>query len=132
MRSDEPASHDCRWATSSESGTVISMPAIRVLVTDRERIVAQAIARSLDAEPEFAVVGRASTTTEAVRATLAMRPDVVVLDETVAEPSVGEVMERLRAGNPAVKLVVTSPQNHSSVACECVTRGSFGVRHEGR
>jgi two-component system NarL family response regulator len=100
------------------------MPVIRVLVVDRERIVAQAIARSLAAEAGFAVVGQASSTTEAVRTTLATRPDVVVLDETVAEPSLGDVMERLRAGNPMVKLVVTSPQSHAHVACECVRAGA--------
>ncbi len=102
------------------------MPAIRILVVDQERTVAQAIARSLDAEPEFAVVGLASTTTEAVRNTLSLRPDVVVLDESVAEPSLGDVIERLRAGSPRVKLVVTSPQSHASIACECVRAGASG------
>jgi DNA-binding NarL/FixJ family response regulator len=98
--------------------------AIRVVVVDRERIVAQAIARALDAVPEFSVVDRASTTAQAIRAALALRPDVVVLDETVAEPSLRHVIEQLRSGNPEVKLVVTSPQSHARLACECVRAGA--------
>jgi DNA-binding NarL/FixJ family response regulator len=103
------------------------MSGIRVLVVDQERIVAQAIARSLDTEPEFAVVGLASSTTEAVHATLALRPDVIVLDEGVAEPSLRDVAERLRHANPLVKLVVTSTESDPTVACECVRAGASAL-----
>jgi len=102
------------------------MSAIRVLVVDREPIVAQAIERSLDRELELAVVGRASSATEAVRAVATMRPDVVVLDETIAEPPLRDLTKRLRTANALVKLVVTSPQSDARLACECVRAGASG------
>jgi len=100
------------------------MASIRVLVVDRERIVAQAIARSLDVEPEFAVVGRASSATEAEQAARAMRPDVVVLDESVVDGSVRDVVQHLRSANPVVKVVVTSPNSDAALACDCVRAGA--------
>lgn len=93
-------------------------------MVDRERIVAQAIARSLDTEPEFVVVGRASSATEAAQAADAVRPDVVVLDETVADGTMRDVVQRLRAANPLVKVVVTSPHGDAGLACECVRAGA--------
>jgi DNA-binding NarL/FixJ family response regulator len=100
------------------------VPAIRTLVVDRERIVAQAIARSLDTEPEFVVVGRASTVTETEQAAQAVRPDVIVLDETVADGALRDMLQRLRAAIPMVKVVVTSPQDDARLACECVRGGA--------
>ena len=99
------------------------MPPIRVLVVDQERIVAQAIARSLDAEPGFAVVGLASSMAEATSAALALRPAVVVLDDSVAEPTLRDAADRLRTADPLVKLVVTSAVADADVACECVRAG---------
>jgi DNA-binding NarL/FixJ family response regulator len=98
--------------------------AIRTLVVDRERIVAQAIARSLDTEPEFVVVGRASTVTEAEQVAQAVRPDVIVLDETVADGALRDVLQRLRVASPMVKVVVTSPHDDARLACECVRGGA--------
>ena len=93
-------------------------------MVDRERIVAQAIARSLDAEAEFLVVGRASSATEAEQTAHAVRPDVIVLDETVADGALRSVVQRLRAATPSAKVVVTSPYGDADLACECVRAGA--------
>jgi DNA-binding NarL/FixJ family response regulator len=98
--------------------------AIRVLVVDRQRAVAQAIARSLEAEPELAVVGRAQSAPAAELEAAHLRPDVIVLDETVANGNLTEVVERLRSKNPEMKLVVTSPRGDAPTACASVRAGA--------
>jgi DNA-binding NarL/FixJ family response regulator len=100
------------------------MITIRVLVVDRERLVAQAIARSLETEPELVVVGQASTMAEAERAARMTRPDVVVLDETVTQDPMADVVLRLRSAITTVKVVVTSPHGDARLACECVRAGA--------
>jgi DNA-binding NarL/FixJ family response regulator len=104
----------------------LSMAAIKVLVVDRERAVAQAIAYSLDAEPELDVVGRALSATEAERASAEGRPNVIVLDETIAHGDLAGIVDRLRGPNPGVKLVVTSPGADAEAACASVRAGASG------
>jgi DNA-binding NarL/FixJ family response regulator len=100
------------------------MEAIKVLVVDRERAVAQAIAHSLDADPELAVVGSAHSGREAEAESARELPDVIVLDETIADPSLGEIAARLRGPNPQVKIVVTSPRGDTIRAYESVCAGA--------
>lgn len=100
------------------------VPSIKVLVVDRERAVAQAIAHSLNAQPELAVVGSAHSAREAERESERGHPDVVVLDETVAPDGLAEMAGRLRIPNPDVKLVVTSPSGDPAIACASVRAGA--------
>jgi two-component system response regulator DevR len=57
---------------------------VRVLVADGYPVVRSGLRRFLDA-PDVAVVGEAATAAEAVSAAAGLRPDVVVLDATLAD-----------------------------------------------
>ena len=71
-------------------------PPIRVLIADDHRLFAEALEAILDAEPEMEVVGRARNGEEAVEQSLALKPDVILMD--IAMPVVDgvEATKRIR------------------------------------
>jgi len=64
-------------------------PPIRVLIADDHRLFAEALEAILVAEPEMEVVGRARNGEEAVEQSLALKPDVILMD--IAMPVVDGV-----------------------------------------
>ena len=58
-------------------------PPIRVLIADDHRLFAEALEAILAAEPEMEVVGRARNGEEAVEQSLALKPDVILMDITM-------------------------------------------------
>jgi NarL family two-component system response regulator LiaR len=101
-----------------------AVDSISVFVVDRERAVAQAIAHRLDAEQELAVVGSAQTAGSAAEAAIRRRPDVVVLDEAVADGQLAELAARFLAPNVGAKLVVTSASEDVQRAFESARVGA--------
>jgi DNA-binding NarL/FixJ family response regulator len=102
------------------------MDAIAVLVVDRERAVAQAVARRLDGEHGLMVVGSAHTAIGAIRAAARDHPDVIVFDEGVVDGDLAEVLGRL-LGDPSdthTRVVVTSEGKDPRRAFESIRAGA--------
>ncbi|MEV4759764.1 response regulator transcription factor [Micromonospora sp. NPDC049559] len=82
---------------------------IRILVADDEHLIRDAIARLLDLEDDFEVVGQAATGDEALARALRLRPDVALLDLQMPAPDGIEVARRLAAELPDCRsIIVTS------------------------
>ena len=94
------------------------MPApIRVLIADDHRLFAEALEAILDAEPRIEVVARARNGEEAIEQTLALRPDVILMD--IAMPGVDgvEATKRIREQLPgACVLMLTGSNSRADVA----------------
>src|SRR5256885_1260862 len=101
-----------------------AVEAITVFVVDRERAVAQAIAHRLDAERALVVVGSAQTASSATEAATKRRPDVVVLDEAVADGQLAELAASFLGPDLGAKLVVTSAREDVQRAYESVRAGA--------
>jgi DNA-binding NarL/FixJ family response regulator len=105
------------------------MAPIAVLVVDRERAVAQAVARRLAAEGGLRVTGSAHTALGAIAAVERDRPDVVVFDEGVVVGDLGEIVTRLLDEGPdpgarARRMVVTSDRAEAQRAFESIHAGA--------
>ena len=92
-------------------------PPIRVLIADDHRLFAEALEAILDAEPEMEVVGRARNGEEAVEQSLALKPDVILMD--IAMPVVDgvEATKRIRKKQKrACVLMLTGSNSRTDVA----------------
>jgi DNA-binding NarL/FixJ family response regulator len=90
---------------------------IRVLIADDHRLFAEALEAILSAENEIEVVGRARNGEEAVEQTVALEPDVVLMD--IAMPVVDgvEATKRIREEHKgALVLMLTGSNSRTDVA----------------
>jgi two-component system, chemotaxis family, protein-glutamate methylesterase/glutaminase len=100
---------------------------IRVVVVEDSMVQQAHLVRSLEAEGDIEVVGRATTTTDAVARVFALRPDVVTLDLHLEDGDGRSVIEQIMAHTPTPILVlssiVTGPR--SAVAVEALAAGAL-------
>jgi len=100
---------------------------IRIVVADDHAVVREGIRRVLDDEPDFVVVGEASTGEEVLAAIETARPDVVLLDLGMPGPGGLEVIRRLRgAGPPGPRILVLSMYDEAEYVLRSVEAGVDG------
>lgn len=85
------------------------MDTIDVLIADDHGLVRMALRTLLEAEPDLHVVGEAADTESAIESTLALRPDVLLLDLRMPGGGGIDVCRRVRKDAPETGvLVITS------------------------
>jgi two-component system, NarL family, nitrate/nitrite response regulator NarL len=79
---------------------------IRILVADDHPLFREGVVHSLTAEPDFSVVGQASTGEDALRMARDVLPDVVLLD--IGMPGWGGILaaEKITTACPATRIVM--------------------------
>jgi DNA-binding NarL/FixJ family response regulator len=98
----------------------------RVLVVDDHPIVRQGLALMIDQEPDLEVCGEAEEVASALAAIAATRPDVVLLDVSLPGPDGIEVLKTIRAGDPALPVLVLSMHDESVYAERALRAGANG------
>ena len=76
--------------------------ALRVLLVEDSRVLAERLRESLDTLDNVEVVGLVADETAAVEAVLDQRPDVIILDLQLKEGTGFGVMQRLGAMRPVI------------------------------
>jgi DNA-binding NarL/FixJ family response regulator len=97
---------------------------IRVLVVDDHQLFAEALAARLAAEPDLALLPVAGNGGECLAVAAGGRPDVVVLDLMLADESGLDVLDRLRAADPAVKVIILTAVHDVDAVVEAVRRSA--------
>jgi DNA-binding NarL/FixJ family response regulator len=98
---------------------------IRVMVVDDHPMWRDAVERDLT-DAGFAVVAVAATGSEALARFPAARPQVVVLDLQIPEPSGVEVTERLVQFDPEVRVLILSASGEQADVLQAVKAGATG------
>ena len=99
---------------------------VRVLVVDDHPIVRDGERLLVRHDPRIEVVGSAQTGAEAVRRTLELRPDVVLLDLRLPDMLAPEVLEMLHREAPGVRvLLFTAYSDHAAIRT-ALSRGADG------
>jgi DNA-binding NarL/FixJ family response regulator len=104
---------------------IVSVVPVRVMVVDDHPIWRDAVARDL-VEAGYdvtAVVGRGA---EAIRVAPAARPDVVVLDLQLPDLSGVEVVRRLVAGDPELRVLMLSASGEQRDVLDALKAGALG------
>jgi DNA-binding NarL/FixJ family response regulator len=99
---------------------------ITVLLADDHRIVRQGLRALLEKEGDMVVVGEASNGRDAVRLTVEMSPDVIVLDISMPEMNGIEAARRIIADNPASRILVLSMHGDKRFVVEMFRAGVKG------
>jgi DNA-binding NarL/FixJ family response regulator len=99
---------------------------IRVLIVDDSPLMRVGLARSLEDDPDIALVATAGDDREALRLAHELRPDVVLLDLHMPEVGGQMVLERLREQLPDVRALVVTASEAAESLLDAVAAGAAG------
>jgi two-component system NarL family response regulator len=102
------------------------MQPTRVLIVDDHTLFAEALAARLGREPDLVILPIASDVRRALALTATERPQVLVLDLTLGAESGLDVLDRVRADHPDVRVVVLTAMSDLDALVQAVRRGAVG------
>lgn len=104
---------------------------IRILVADDHPIVRDGLVAVLSTQPDFDVVGEASTGPETIQRVTALKPDIVLLDIEMPELDGVETLKRLREHDPAVRVIMFTAFDTDERIFQAVQAGVQGYLLKG-
>ena len=104
---------------------------VRVLVADDHSIVREGLRALLEGMDGFEIVGAVATGEEAVRETVQLRPDLVVMDIAMPGLSGVEATRRLQRAAPATKVLTLTMFDDDDAVLAAVRAGSLGYILKG-
>jgi DNA-binding NarL/FixJ family response regulator len=112
MNNDRPANNN------NESKTV------RTLLADAQKLAVLGVRQVLQGEEDLELVATASDGEEAVRLTLELEPDVVILDATLPKLSGLKATQRIKRELPHVGVVVMTDADDEQVLFDAIKAGA--------
>jgi DNA-binding NarL/FixJ family response regulator len=102
------------------------MRPIRLLIADDHPVVRDGLRAMLATQPDMELVGEATTGTEAVAHTLALHPDVVLMDLQMPDLDGPAAIARLRTQASAVRVLVLTTYSTEADITRAVEAGATG------
>ena len=102
------------------------MELIRVLLVDDHLLFRKGLARLLDAQPDFEVVGEAADGLEAIEQTWLLRPDLVLMDIRMPNCNGLEATRRIKDQMPDVHVVMLTVSDDEQDLTTAVRQGADG------
>jgi two-component system response regulator NreC len=106
---------------------------IHVLLVDDHAMVRGGIRMILERQPDMQVVGEAATGADAVALAFQLQPTVVVLDVGLADMDGIEVLRRIKASAPQIRVIMITGARNEHHLRRALEAGALGyVLKEGR
>ncbi|MEJ2708339.1 MAG: response regulator transcription factor [Anaerolineales bacterium] len=102
------------------------MNPIRVIIADDHPIVRSGVRGELALSGEFKVVGEALDGDQALRLTLELRPDVLILDVNMPGMKAIQVLYALQEGSPETRVLVLTAYNDTGTVVGLLKAGADG------
>ena len=102
------------------------MTPLRLVIVDDHPVVRDGLRGMLAGQPDFEIVGEAAGGAEALTVVAAVRPDVVLTDLRMPEPSGGALIRLLRERVPTVRVLVLTTHDTDSDVLPAVEAGAIG------
>jgi DNA-binding NarL/FixJ family response regulator len=104
----------------------------RLLIADGHALFRAAVRNILEAELDLEVVGEAAAGSELLAQVGDLRPDVLLLEVPHAPLAGVELIERLTARYPRLRILVVTDQTEDHVAVRCLRAGADGYLTKNR
>jgi DNA-binding NarL/FixJ family response regulator len=102
------------------------MDPLRILLADDHLLFRKGLARLLDAQPDFEVVGEAAHGMEAVEQTRRLNPDLVLMDVRMPDCDGIEATRRIKSDQPRVRVVMLTVSDDEQDLAAAVHNGADG------
>lgn len=104
----------------------------KILIVDDHPIVRAGLRELLAAEPSLCVVGEAADVLEGLRQVAALSPDLVIVDLSLRGSNGLDLLKRIRAEHPEVRMIVASMHDEADFADRALAAGAMGYvsKHE--
>jgi two-component system, NarL family, nitrate/nitrite response regulator NarL len=99
---------------------------IRVLIADGQPVFRDGIRKVLETQADFTIVAEAGDGVDAVRQTVDLRPDILLLDAAIPQLAGLEVLRALRQARVEVATILLSTDLETSVIVEMLQLGARG------
>lgn len=99
---------------------------LRIVIADDHGVVRGGLRLLLDRQPDMEVVGEAADGAEAVATTLALRPDVCVLDVAMPKRTGLDVTREIKAHAPEIHVLILSMHDDERYLFEALKAGAGG------
>ena len=104
---------------------------IRILVADDHPVVRDGLVAILSTQPDFLIVGQATTGTDVIQQVASLTPDVVLLDLEMPEMNGVQVLRQLRAEYPLAHVLIFTAFDTDELIVQAVQAGAQGYLLKG-
>jgi DNA-binding NarL/FixJ family response regulator len=122
MTSSQPAARTGGAGVTDQAGE----PAVRVLITDDQKVVREGLVALISMLPGVTVVGAASDGDDAIRQCCELHPDVVLMDLNMSRRNGVEATEQLRQLLPDIAVVVLTTYSDDAWVFSALQAGARG------
>ncbi len=98
----------------------------RIVLVDRQPLVREWLAHALNAEADVMVCGQAADASAAMPGIVALGPHAIIMDLTLEDGSVLDVIERIICRSPKTALLVLSTHDEAHYAARLLRAGARG------
>ena len=102
------------------------MASVRILLADDHTLVREGLRKILEAEPDWEVIAEAADGREAVRQTLELKPDLVILDLAMPQLSGIDAIQQIVRRLPSVRVLVLSMHADEVYVTRALKAGAHG------
>src|SRR5215471_10457146 len=100
--------------------------ALRILLADDHTLVREGLRKILEAQPGWEVIGEASDGRQAVRQTLDLKPDLVILDLAMPQLSGVDAIQQIVRRLPSTRVLVLSMHAEEVYVTRALKAGAHG------
>jgi DNA-binding NarL/FixJ family response regulator len=102
------------------------MSKVRILIADDHELVRRGLRATLEERPGWEVVGEAGDGEEAIKLSLKLRPDLLVLDVNMPKQNGLEVARTLQERAPKIRVLVLTVHDSAQIVREIMQAGAKG------